>query len=117
MVAVDDELTVPNVAVVDSLDTELPVVIVPPNAQPSDPLPPDPVFAPGTPEPAYAVVNSTHPFNEDAESIVDPGTATHAPASVPENLTSNLETEVLINLNVKYCVPVLPADKSGPTGK
>jgi len=102
LVAVEDELTVPNVAVVDSFDTELPVVTVPPNAQPSLPLPPAPMFAPGIPDPAYDVDMSTHPLILDVSSMSDPGTHTQRPAIVPENLTSNLDTDVLTNLNVKY---------------
>ena len=36
------------------------------NAQPSEPLPPAPVFDPGTPEPPYVVSARTQPFNPEA---------------------------------------------------
>ena len=73
-----------------------------PNAQPSDPLPPFPMSEPGTPAPPYEADISTQPFSPEALSIADPGTHTQRPANVPDHLTSNLETEVLITLNVKY---------------
>ena len=48
-----DEYVVPSI----TLSPEL-------NAQPFDPFPPDPVLAPGTPEPPYVVEQSNQPFNE-----------------------------------------------------
>ena len=101
-VAVLDELTVPNVAVTALLVWLLFNGAVPPKAHPSDPFPPLPVSDPGIPEPAYAVDISNQPFNPDVESIVEPGNPTHKPANVPDHLTSNLETDVLTILNVKY---------------
>ena len=75
---------------------------VPPSATPLDPLPPAPVFAPGTPAPAYAVLISSHPLRVLVESRVLPGNATQSPATLPVILILNLLTTVLVNLNVKY---------------
>ena len=44
------------------------------------PLPPDPVFAPGTPEPLYCIEQSNHPFKLLVASIIVPGAANHIPA-------------------------------------
>ena len=108
-------LTVPNVAVTALLVcTELRGA-TPPNAHPSDPLPGG--LTPGIPAPPYAVLMSIQPLAPDVESMVLPGNATHSHAMLPDQLTSNLETDVLIILNVKYCVPERPALKLGPAGK
>jgi len=96
-------------------DTDVFAVIVPPKAQPLLPFPG--ALTPGIPEPAYAVVIDNQPFNEEVESITVPGAATQTPAVLPENWISNLDKDVLTNLNVKYCGPERPELKFGPTGK
>jgi hypothetical protein len=108
-------LTVPNVAVTDLFVCREFNGATPPNAHPLLPLPG--LLTPGIPAPAYAILISIHPFALLVESIVLPGNATHNPAIVPDHLTSNLDTDVLIILNVKYCDPVRPALKLGPAGK
>ena len=114
-VAVLELLTVPNVDVTDLFVCAEFNGATPPTDPPLLPLPPEP--APGTPEPAYAVDISNQPFNVDVVSIELPGNATQRPAIVPVNLMLNLDTDVLTNLNVKYCEPVLPVLKLGPAGR
>jgi hypothetical protein len=67
----------PNVNVNDCAEYVVLSIILSPevNAQPLDPLPPAPVLAPGTPDPAYAMEASIQPFSVDAESIAVPGAA------------------------------------------
>jgi hypothetical protein len=82
-VDVEELDTVPNVQVRLVDETVVLSCTTPPNAQPSLPLPPAPILAPGTPAPAYAVAMSIHPLALDVESINDPGKATHNPATLP----------------------------------
>ena len=70
------------------------------NAQPLDPLPPEPVLAPGTPEPPYVVEQSNHPFNELALSIAVPGAAMNMPDTLPDMVKLKLDIVVLLNAKV-----------------
>jgi len=87
------------------------------------PLPPDPVFAPGTPEPLYCIEQSNHPFKLLVASIIVPGAANHIPAipgdAAPVSvdiLIEKLATTCLLNANVNHCCPV-SFDLFGPTVK
>ena len=89
----------------------------PVSAIPLLPLPPLPVFVPGTPEPAYCIDASPQPFIPDAESIAVLGTATKSPDTLPVSVMLKRETVVLLNAKTKCCAPDLPVFKSGPAGK
>ena len=110
------------------------ITSAPVKAHPFEPLPPVPLAAPGTPDPAYCVYVSSHPLmvlvgpgnpgvgdENPPESIVVPGAASQTPATpvVVVNLMSKLARLGLANAKVKYCVLVRfpPIDKFGPTGK
>ena len=110
------------------------ITSAPVRAHPFDPLPPVPLAAPGTPDPAYCVDASSQPLmvlvgpgnpgvgdENPLLSMVVPGAATQTPATpvVVVNLTSKLARLGLANAKVKYCVLVLlpVTDKFGPTGK
>ena len=83
------------------------------NAQPLEPLPPDPVLAPRTPEPPYVMPASNQPLSDDAESMAVPGAAMKQPLTVPVRVMVKLAMVVLLNAMVKYCVPV-SEERSGP---
>ena len=70
------------------------------NAHPLDPLPPAPVLAPGTPDPAYDTEASNHPLSVEVSSIAVPGAAMKNPETVPVRVTVKLATEVLRKANV-----------------
>ena len=107
-------------SLVDSCATQIPstYLILSPdvNAQPLEQLPPEPVLAPGTPEPPYVVDASNQPLSDEAESIAVPGAAMNTPLTVPVRVRSKLAILVLLNAMVKYCVPVSLL-RSGPAGR
>jgi hypothetical protein len=81
----------------------------------------DPTAQPliGTPVPLYNAVGVTHPFveelNDNNEDIFD---VIHNPAIPDVELIFNGKFDIpdLVNLNVKYCDPVLPVLRLGPVG-
>ena len=108
----------PNVNVNDAPEWDPGVILSPDvNAQPLLPLPPLPVSAPGHPAPAYVLVQSNQPFNVLASSISVPGAAINMPLIFPLNVTVKFDIVVLLKAKVKYCAPLLPVFKSGPTGR
>ena len=114
--------TVPNVQVYEPLIAVF-IGIIPPSAQPLLPLPPTPLLAPGRPAPPYGKLMLSQPLNDEvgptppaAVSNTLPGRATHTPPTVPVICMSNLEVDVLTNLNVNHCVDPCVV-RFGPAGK
>ena len=70
------------------------------NAHPLDPLPPVPVLAPGTPDPAYDREASNHPLSVEVSSIAVPGDAIKTPETFPVRVTVKLAVAVLRKANV-----------------
>ena len=96
-----DAFSVPSVNVNSCDEYVVPSTTLSPelNAQPLDPFPPAPEFAPGTPDPPYVVEQSSQPFNDDAESIAVPGAAMNIPETLPDIV--KLKFATLVRLNAK----------------
>ena len=73
----------------------------------------------GLPAPEYAFYISAHPFVllNPVVQVEFSGRQTKQPAYVPVTFILNSDTAPLVIRTWKYCVPLLPDEKLGPTGR